>query len=123
LAEVEARDLSRVRELAVVEARLNYQYPTHTWKELQATRLHQYLSTVRYFTREGLRLWLYRELFLERPGRRETSFIRKVLDLVLGELCFKRYIRERDGFFEVILAPSREECLRILRMQVFDRYT
>lgn len=117
-------ELGEVRGLdqMVVVARLQYQYPVHDWKRVQAERLHGFLLSRRRFTREELKRWIYRERFLLYRGVRETAFVRKLLSIVLDELQFRGYVEFRDGFYVVVEKPSLEECLRVLSMQVYDVY-
>jgi len=122
MSTTEHMDQAKVRDSAIVICRLNHQYPTHAWKEEQAKRLHYFLNKRESFTRNQLRNWLYRELYLYNPRRRESPFIKKVLNLILDELTFKNYIEHKNEKYKVLLKPNLDECLRILRMQWLDYY-
>jgi hypothetical protein len=120
MSQIEGKDVAKTSELAIIVARKQYAYPTHPWKEEQALRLYEFLKTHQTFNREQLKLWLYRELYVLRLKKQESPFIRKVLNLMLDELTFKKYIECKNGIYKVIKVPSYDECLKILRMQWFD---
>jgi dephospho-CoA kinase len=120
MSQIEEKDLAKISDLATMIARKQYAYPTHLWKEEQAKRLYEFLKKHDRFTRESLRNWLYRELYVLRLKKQESPFIRKVLNLMLDELTFKKYIECKNGIYKVIKVPSYDECLKILRMQWFD---
>jgi hypothetical protein len=120
MSTIEGKDTAKTSDLTVMLARKQYAYPTNVWKEEQAKRLHQFLKTHETFNREQLKLWLYRELYLKRLRRWESPFIKKVLTLILDELTFKKYVEHKNGTYKVLEKPSLEECLRILRLQIFD---
>jgi dephospho-CoA kinase len=117
---VEGKDTAKASDLTVMLARKQYAYPTNVWKEERAQRLYQFLKTHQTFTRESLRNWLYRELYVLRLKKQESPFIRKVLSLIISELTYKEYVEGIDGYYKTLVKPSLDECLRILRLQIFD---
>jgi len=122
MSQIEEKDLAKTSDLATMIARKQYAYSTHLWKEEQAKRLYEFLKKHDRFTRESLRNWLYRELYVLRLKKRESPFIRKVLALILDELEHKKSIECKNNIYKVVEVPSLDECLRILRLQIFDLY-
>jgi len=120
MSAVEFYESVKGKDLAVVSVRLNYQYVLHKWKDEQAHRLYRFLSRRERFTREELKLWLYRERYLFRRLDWESPFVKRVLSLIIDELAFKGYIESRVGCYEVLVKPPLDECRRILQIQHFD---
>jgi len=117
---MEAFDRIKGLESSIVIARLQNQYPIHDWKLEEAKRVYEFLKTHRRFSRVELKLWLYREYYLFSFRKRESPFVKKLLNLLLNELENEGYIKDRNGFYEVTMKPSIEDILRILKMQLFD---
>jgi hypothetical protein len=117
---MEAFDRIKGLESSIVIARLQNQYPIHDWKLEEAKRVYEFLKTHRRFSRVELKLWLYREYYLFSFRKRESSFVKKLLSLLLNELENEGYIKMENGFYEVTMKPSIEDILRILQMQIFD---
>jgi hypothetical protein len=107
-------------ESGVIIARLQNQYLIHDWKIEQAKRISEFLKIHKTFTREELKLWIYREYYLFNLKKRETPFVKKLLSLMLEELEFEGFIGKEDKHYKVLKEPSIEDILRILQMQKFD---
>jgi len=120
MSTLEGKDTAKTSDVGVIIARLNYQYPESASKQITAKRLYAFLMLHEKFTRETLKIWLYPELYLLRLKRWESPFIKKVLDLILDELTYKKYVEPIDGYYKTLVKPSLDECLRILRLQIFD---
>jgi hypothetical protein len=117
---VEGKDTGRMLDASIIIGRLNLQYPLSPNKLKLAQRLYDFLRKHEKFTRESLRNWLYRELYVLRLKKQESPFIRKVLSLIISELTYKKYVEPIDGYYKTLVKPSLDECLRILRLQIFD---
>ena len=118
--EAEGRDGFRASDVGVLIALKQLQYPTHPWKEEQARRLYKYLSGHDRIDRESLRLALYPEIYLKNRHRRESAFMRKVIDLVMDALVYQGYACREGDLLRIARRPTEEECLRILRAQLID---
>ena len=113
-------DTVRVKDTIHLTGRLYYVYPLHPWKEEQALRLYTFLQRYDRFTREQMKLWLYRELYLFRAYRFESKFVKVVLKHILDMLEHLGYTRAVEDHWHVIEKPSLEECKRILRSKIVE---
>jgi hypothetical protein len=118
--EIEKIGVTDVGELI---ASLKNAYPVTANKEKIAKRLYRLLLRVSSFTREELMVNLWIERFLgkiDRPFyKKESPFIKSCTHVILHELERRGYIIWRRGFYEVLAKPSFDECLDILRVQLF----
>jgi hypothetical protein len=124
VATIEEIEKIGVADVGELIASLKNAYPVTASREEIAKRLYRFLLRVSFFTKEELKLNLWIEKFLgkiDRPFyKKESPFIRSCTHVILHELEKRGYITGRGSFFEVLIRPSFEECLDILRIQVFN---
>jgi hypothetical protein len=113
-----------VTDIGELIASLKNTYPVTANRKEIAKRLYRFLMRVSFFTREELMINLWIERFLGKITRpfykKESPFIRSCTHVILHELERRGYIAWRGSFYEVLRKPSLDECLDILRVQVFN---
>jgi hypothetical protein len=120
MSTLEGKDTAKTSDVLQLVGRLNYQYTESASKQIIAKRLYDFLKKHENFSRNALRLALYPELFMRYPHRKESAFVRKCLQVIFYELEQRRCVELIGGYYKTLVKPSLDECLRILRLQIFD---